>query len=116
MRHLPVRSTKIALIELWAYATLLASYAPAQEINQPSIIVDAKLAAWVNRLGQNMVRDGIAKVPFAITIGVSDVAASNQQAKLVNDPATAAWIDLLAQNLVRNGAKVPFVIRAAPER
>ncbi len=116
MRHLPVRFTKIVLIGLLAYAALLASYAPAQEINQPSIIGDAKLVACVNRLGQNIVRDGIAKVPFAITIGVSDVAAPNQQAKLVSDPAAAACIDLLAQNLVWNGAKVPFVIRAAPER
>ena len=116
MRHLPVRCTKIGLIGLLAYATLLVSYAPAQEVNQPSIIVDARLAACVNRLGQNMVRDGIAKVPFAITIEVSGVAASDQQAKLVNDPATNACIDLLAQNLVRNGARVPFVIRATPER
>ena len=116
MRHLPVGFTKIALIGLWAYATLLASYAPAQEINQPGIIMDAKLAACVNRLGQDMVRDGIAKVPFAITIEVSAVAASDQQAKLVDDPATAACIDLLAQNLVRNGAKVPLVIRATPDR
>jgi hypothetical protein len=114
MRHFPVRFTKIALIG--AYTTLLASYAPAQEINQPSIIADAKLAACVSRLGQNMVRDGIAKVPFTIKIEVSSVAASDQQAKLVSDPAIAACIDLLAQNLVRNGAKVPFVIRATPGR
>jgi hypothetical protein len=116
MRHLPVRFTKIALTGLLAYVTFLTSYAPAQEVNQPSIIGDTKLAACVNRLGQNMVRESIAKVPFAITIEVSGVAASDQQAKLINDAATAACIDLLAKNLVRNGAKVPFVIRATPER
>ena len=116
MRHFPVPFTKVAPIGVCAYATLLASHAPAQEINQPSIIGDAKLAACVNRLGQNMARDGIAKVPFAITIEVSGVGPSDQQAKLVNDPATAACIGLLGQNLARNGAKVPFVIRATPER
>jgi hypothetical protein len=116
MRHLPIRLTKISPIGLWAYAILLASYAPAQEINQPSALMDAKLVACVNYLGQNIVRDGIAKVPFAITIEVLGVAASDQGVKLVSDPATAACIDLLAQNLVRNGAKVPFVIRATPER
>jgi hypothetical protein len=64
-----------------------------------------------------MVRNGIAKAPFTIKIEVSDVAASDQQAKIVSDSATAACIDLLAQNLVRNGtAKVPFVIRATPGR
>ena len=115
MRHFPVRFTKVALIGLWTYATLLASYAPAQEINQPGIIGDAKLAACVNRLGQNMVRAGIAKVPFAITIELSRGAASGQQAKL-DDRATAACVDRLAQNLVRNGAQVPFIIRATPAR
>jgi hypothetical protein len=117
MRHLPVRFTKIALIGLLAYAALPASYALAQEINQPRIIGDAKLAACINRLGQDMVRDGISKVPFAIKIKASDVASSDQQAKIVSDPATATCIDLLAQNLVRNGtSKVPFVIRVTPER
>jgi hypothetical protein len=117
MWHLPVRLTKIALIGLLTYAALLASYAQTQEINQPRIIGDAKLAACINRLGQNMVRDGIAKVPFTIKIEVSGVAASAQQAKIISDPVTAACIDLMAQNLVRNGtAKVPFVIRVTPDR
>ncbi len=115
--HLPVRFTKIALVGLLAYAALPASYAPAQEINRPRIIGDAKLAACMNRLGQNMVHDGIAKVPFTLKIDVSGGAASDKQAEIVNDPVTAACIDQLAQNLVRNGAaKVPFVIRATSER
>jgi hypothetical protein len=121
MRHLPVRFTNIALIGLFAYTALPTSYAVAQEINQPRIIGDAKLAACINRLGQNMVHDGIAKAPFSIKIEASSVAASDQQAKIVTDPATAACIDLLAQNVLRDGtAKVPFVIRvvirATPER
>jgi hypothetical protein len=117
MRHLPVRFAKIALLELLTYAALPSSYAQTQEINQPRVIGDAKLAGCVNRLGQNMVRDGIAKVPFTIKIEVSGVAASDRQAKIVSDPATAACIDLLAQNLMRNGTgKVPFVIRVTPGR
>ena len=112
MRHLSVRFTTIALIGLLTCATLLTSYAAAQENNQPSIIGDAKLAACVNLLGPNMVRDGAAKVPFTITTDVSGVAASGRHPKVVSDPATAGCIDLLAQNLVRNGTKVPFVIRA----
>jgi hypothetical protein len=97
------------VIGLLAYAALPASSALAQEINQPRVIGDVKLAACINRLGQNMVRDGIAKVPFTIKIEVFGVAASDQQAKIVSDPATAACIDLLAQNLLRNGtAKVPI--------
>jgi hypothetical protein len=117
MRHLPVRFKKITLIGILAYAALPASYALAQEINQPRIIGDTKLAACMNHLGQKMVHDGIAKVPFTIKIEGSGLAASDQQAKIISDPATAACIDLLAQNLVRSGtAHVSFVIRATPER
>jgi hypothetical protein len=117
MPHLPVRFTKAGVIGLLAYAALPASNAPAQEINQPRMIGDPKLAACINHLGQNMVRDAIVKAPLALKIEVSDVAASDQEAKIVTDPATAACIDLLARNLMQSGtAKVPFVIRATPER
>jgi hypothetical protein len=114
--HLPVRFTKAGLIGLLAYAALPASYAPAQEISQPRIIEDPKLAACINHLGQNMV-DDIAEAPLVFKIEVSDVAASDQEAKIVSDPDMAACIDLLARNLIQSGtAKVPFVIRATPER
>jgi hypothetical protein len=117
MPHLPVRFTKAGLIGLLAYSAFPASYAPAQEINQPRIIGDPRLASCINHLGQNMVRDAIATAPLSFKIEVSDVAASDQEAKIVSDPATAACIDLLAQSLIRSGiAKVPFVIRATPER
>jgi hypothetical protein len=117
MPHLPARFTKAGLIGLVAYAALPASYSLAQEINQPRIIEDPKLAACINHLGQNMVRDDIAEAPLAFKIEVSDVAASDQEVKIVSDPATAACIDLLARNLMQSGtAKVPFVIRATPER
>lgn len=88
----------------------------AQQINEPGIIVDARLAACIDRIGQNMVRDGIAKVPFTIKTEVSGVAGSDRQSKIISDPATAVCIDLLAQNLVQKGTHVPFVIRAGPER
>ena len=117
MRHVRVRFTNIGLIGVLVYAVLPASYVLAQEISQPRMIEDAQLATFMNRLGQNMVRDGVARVPFSIKLEASSVEASDQQAKIVTDPATAACVDLLGQNLMRNGAaKVPFVIRATPER
>ena len=64
-----------------------------------------------------MVRDASAKTPLSFKIEVSDVAASDQEAKIVSDPATAACIALLARNLMRSDtANIPFVIRATPER
>jgi hypothetical protein len=102
---------------LLAYAAFAVSSALAQEINQPRMIGDPKLAACIDRLGQKIVHDGIAKVPFAIEIDVSGAAVSTQQAQIVSDPPTAACIDLVAQNLLRNGsAKLPFAIRVTPER
>ncbi len=89
----------------------------AQEISRPRVIADAKLAACVNRLGQTMVLDGVADVPFTIKIEVPPVAASQAPPKIITDPAIAACIGLLAQSLARSGAaRVPLVIRASPAR
>jgi hypothetical protein len=117
MRRLPV--VPIALIGFWAYAVLPGSCALAQEINQPRIIGDAKLAACVNRLGQNIMHDGVAKVPFTIKVmtSVYGEATSEKEPKIIGDPGTAACINLIAQNVVRDGAaRVPFVIQVTPAR
>ncbi len=105
--------TKIGVIGLLTYAGLAA-----QEVNnQPRIIADAKLAACINHLGQNMVQNGATTLPMTITLQVSSMTASDQEAKPIGDPVTAACVDLLAQNLVQGGAAtVPFVIRATPAR
>ena len=116
MLPLTVQFKTIAPIVLIASAGLASACALAQELNQPHVIPDAKLSDCVNRVGQDMARDRIAKVPFAIKIA-SVSAASNLQARIVRDPDTAACIDLLAQNLTRAPAmKVPFLIRTEPER
>jgi hypothetical protein len=105
--------TRIALIGLLTYSVL-----PAQDIdNQPRVIADAKLAACVSHIGQNMVQNGAAEVPLTIKLEVSDEIPSGQQAKSIADPVTAACVDVLARNLVRNGAaRVPFVLKATQPR
>ncbi len=112
MRQVSVLFIKSTLVGLLAYAGLLVNSVLAQGINQPRVIENAKLAECLNRIGQSMMHDGVAQVPFTIKFEVSGDAASGQQAKTVSDPAIAACIDLLAQNSVRTGsARIPFVIR-----
>jgi hypothetical protein len=116
MRHLLVFFAKSALVGVLADAALSANHLLAQEIANPQrVISDAKLAECINRIGEAMVRDGTAKVPFTVKIEVSSGAASDQQAKVLNNPAIAACIDAMARLSVRNGvANVPFVIRVTP--
>jgi hypothetical protein len=79
------------------------------------VVGDVKLAECINRIGQTMAREGVAKVPFTVKIEVSSEAASDQQAKVLSNPAIAACIDAMARLSVRDGvAKVPFVIRVTP--
>ena len=99
--------TKIALLGLLTYSALAA-----QEINnQPRVIADAKLAGCINHIGQNMVQNGVAQVPFTIKLDVSSVTASDQLSKPIGDPVTAACINLVARNIVRTGAAgAPFAL------
>lgn len=112
------RFTKIALIGFLTYAAVPASNAAGQEAaGQPRVIRDAKLAACIDYLGQQMVQDGSAQVPLIIKLEVAGGTAPDHQPKIIGDPVTAACVDMLAQNYVRNGAAtVPFVIKATPTR
>jgi hypothetical protein len=118
MRHLSPRFTKLVLVGLLTWAAVPANNAVAQEVrNQPRVIGDAKLAACIDLLGQEMVQRGSAQVPVTIKLEAAGETASDQQPKIIGNPVTAACADLLAQNLVRNGAaKLPFVIKLTPAR
>jgi hypothetical protein len=112
MRHLS-RFATLGLMRLLVCAAL-----PAQETRaQPVPIGDAKVAACVNNLGQNLIRKGGAQVPIRIGLEIPSTSASDLQPKLIEDPVIAACVDLLAQHILQAGAgTIPFTFKATPSR
>ncbi|HTC90845.1 MAG TPA: hypothetical protein VK686_21220 [Bryobacteraceae bacterium] len=112
MRHLS-RFATLGLMGLLVCAVL-----PAQETGvQPISIGDAKVAACVNNLGQNLMRQDGAQVPIRIGLESPSTSASALQPKLIEDPVIAACVDLLAQHILQAGAgPIPFTIKATPSR
>ena len=103
--RLPVLFAKVALIGLLTYGALPVSRMLAEETNQPGVIGDARLAACINQLAQNIVRDGVARVPFTIKIEPSDQAFRNGPQRTRARPYLARRSEPLTARTVPRGSQ-----------
>jgi hypothetical protein len=119
MRRPALSFTKIRLARLLAFAAYPASYALAQEIDnqQPRLIENVRMGECINHLGQNIIRDGAAMVPFTINskFPVSLLSTSKPRLSTIQSPLLT--IGLIAQNFIRNSTiRVPLVFRVTQTR